>query len=82
MVRNQVRVQVRYSTMTYETSRTDHTEIYSNYIGKYATNTSSAKIIQPSKLVVTIVKIRCVSNSKILENNKLQRERYDQENQL
>ena len=33
MVRNQVRVQVRYEVMTCETSQTDHTEIHGNYIG-------------------------------------------------
>ena len=33
MVRHQVRVQVRYGVMTKVTSRIDHTEIHSNYIG-------------------------------------------------
>ena len=32
MVRSQVRVEVRYEVTTQETSRIDHTEIYSNCI--------------------------------------------------
>ena len=32
MVSNQVSVQVRHEIMTWETSRTDRTKIYSNYI--------------------------------------------------
>ena len=33
MVRKQVRVEVRYGITTKETSRIDHTETYSNYMG-------------------------------------------------
>ena len=81
MVRNQVRFQVRHKIMIYETSRTDRTKIHSNYIKNQAKRVSSAKNIQPSKLVVTIAGIKSVFNSKILGNNELQRECYDQEDQ-
>ena len=81
MVRNQVRFQVRHEITIYETSQTDHTEIHSNYIKNQAKKASSAKSIRPSKLVVTITQIKSVSNSKILGNNELQQECYDQENQ-
>ena len=67
--------------MIYETSWTDRTKIHSNYIKNQAKKVSTAKNIQPSKLVVTIVRIKSVSNSKILGKNELQREHYDQENQ-
>ena len=45
MVRNQVRFQVRHKIMIYETSRTDRTKIYSNYIKNQAKKVSSAKNI-------------------------------------
>ena len=55
MVGNQVRVQVRYKITTWETSRTDHTKIYSNYIGnKLQLQQKSYK----NQLVVTIIQYR------------------------
>ena len=54
----------------------------SNYIKNQARKVSSMKNIRPSKLVLTIAQIKNVSNSKVLGNNELQREHYDQENQL
>ena len=48
MVRNQVRIQVRYEVMTRETSWVDRTE-------NQPKRPVSAENIRPSKLVVTIV---------------------------
>ena len=45
MVRNQVRVQVRYGITTRETSWTDCTEMYSNYIKNKPKRPVSAKSI-------------------------------------
>ena len=72
MVRNQVRFRVRHEITIYETSRTDRTEIHSNYIKNQVKKASSAKSIQSSKLVVTIAQIKSASNSKTLGNNELQ----------
>ena len=55
MVRNQVRVQVRYEITTQKTSWTDRIKIHSNYIENDPQRPVTAKIIRPSKLVVKIV---------------------------
>ena len=45
MVRNQVRVRVRYAVTIRETSWVDRTETYSNYIGNKSKRPVSAKSI-------------------------------------
>ena len=55
MVRNQVKVQVRYEVMTQETRWVDHTQTHSNYIRSKPIRPVSVENIQPNKLVVTIV---------------------------
>ena len=55
MVRNQVRVQVRYEVMTQETSWVDRTQRHSNNIRSKPKRPASVENLQPSKLVVTIV---------------------------
>ena len=55
MIRNQVRVQVRYKVTIRETSQIDHIKTYSNYIRNKPTRPVSAKGVQLNKLVVTIV---------------------------
>ena len=81
-VRKQVKDLRRYGDTMGTTSQTNCIEPDSNYIKIQAKKASSAKSIQPSKLVVTIAQIKCISNSRILENIELQQERYDQENHL
>ena len=68
MVRNQVRVQVRYEVTTCRTSQTDHTKSHSNYIKNKPKRPITAKNIQPSTLVVTIIQIRQEINDKIRKN--------------
>ena len=58
MVRDQVRVQVRYAVTIRQTNRVD--QIYSNYIRNKPKRPVPVKSIQPSKQVVTIVQIRQV----------------------
>ena len=65
MVRNQVRNQVRYDTMTQKTSQTDHITTYSNYIEIKLDKSVTAKTIQPSKPIVMIVKYRIKTEKQV-----------------
>ena len=58
MVRNQVRVRVRYKVKTQETSRVDRIQTHSNCIENKPKRPVTAESIKPSKLVVTIVQIQ------------------------